>query len=371
MIIMNLKLENFLVFRNFKINMSYPKKIVGSSIESEYLEGRPNFRYKKLVILMGANATGKTALGRVMVGILNFIQKKEYGAIVGLIEEHDQPASFEMDFVASDYIMYRISTKIMPAADEGYTSNHVSVCVRSVKIRANDSYEKCVERIEALECKEQKNYIVELEKISDLSWMFEFPFASEGKQRIVTPVNGTVYKDYLKVVLHALDPRIKDVVQIPESKSTYLILRESGAIVMENGELNAPEKLSSGTQEGIGIANVLASMKLHACSFYYCDEKFSHIHSEVEKAFLSLLVECVGQNEQLFFTTHNSDVLDMDFPTHSYAFMRRDGFDENSISCVYASEYIKKNDVSLKSAVENDLFSANPDVTEIFNILHM
>lgn len=371
MIIMNLKLDNFLVFRDFSINMAYPKKIVNSSIENEHLEGYPNFRYKKLVILMGANATGKTALGRIMLGILNFIHKKEYGAITSLIEDHHQPASFEMDIVASDHVLYRISTKITPAENEAYTSNNISVSVLSVKIRKNDNYETCVKRLETLHSDENENYIVELEKVADLSWMFEFPFASEGKQRIIQPVNENAYRDYLKAVLHALDPRIKDVVRVPDSKNTFLILRDNGAIVMEKGELNHPEVLSSGTQEGIGIANVLASMRLHACTFYYCDEKFSHIHSEVEKAFLSLLVECLGADEQLFYTTHNSDVLEMDLPAHSFAFMRRDGFSDNSISCVYASEYIKKNDVSLKSAVENDFFSANPDVTEIFSILQM
>ena len=171
--------------------------------------------------------------------------------------------------------------------------------------------------------------------------------------------------------MHTLDPRIKDVVRVTESEGTYIIIHSNGSIIMEKGKLNSPEKLSSGTQEGIGVANMIASMKLHASTFYYCDEKFSHIHSEVEKAFLSLLVEFIGPNEQLFFTTHNSEVLEMNFPMHSFAFMRRDGFDDNSISCVYASEYIKKNDASLKAAVDNDLFSASPDVTEIFNILQM
>lgn len=371
MIVMNLKLNNFLVFRDFEINMSYPKKIVGSSIPNEHLLSKPNFRYKKLIILMGANATGKTALGRILMGILNFINKKEYGTIVGLIEDRTKEASFEMDFVAEEETLYRINTSIAPLTEGNYESNDISVTVKSVKILSNDNYERCSSRFETTEFAHNDSYITELEKIPPLTWMFEYPFASEGKQKVIKPVDDTLYQMYLKAVLHALDPRLKDVVKIPEAEGTYVILRKNNAIIMENGELKSPEKLSSGTQEGIGVANVLAAMKLHACGFYYCDEKFSHIHSEVEKAFLSLLVELLGPNEQLFFTTHNSDVLEMDFPSHSYAFMRRDEYTENSISCVYASDYIKKNDVSLKSAIENDIFSASPDVTEIFSILQM
>jgi len=372
MIIMNLKLDNFLLFNNFEINMSYPKKIVGSSIKSEHLKDHPNFRYKKLIILMGANATGKTALGKVLMGICNFIQKKEYGSIIRMIEDRSAEASFEMDFIADNDYLYRISTKIKPTSKAEYDSNDIFVCVKREKIQANDNYEKCVSRLSKIECTSDSNYIVELEKIPGLTWMFEYPFASEGKQRVVNPVNESLFRSYLKAVLHALDPKIVDVQRIRGAESTYLITRDIGEpIIMDKGELKSPEMLSSGTQEGIGVANVLAAMKLHACGFYYCDEKFSHIHSEVEKAFLSILIEGIGDNEQLFFTTHNLDILEMDFPAHSYAFMRRDEFTGNTISCVYASQYIKKNDVSLKSAVENDIFSANPDVSEIFKILQM
>ena len=73
MIVLNLKLNNIYGFSNFSIDFSYPKKIVNSLIEDEYLEGRPNFRYKKAVILMGANATGKTSLGKALLNIVNFI----------------------------------------------------------------------------------------------------------------------------------------------------------------------------------------------------------------------------------------------------------------------------------------------------------
>lgn len=79
----------------------------------------------------------------------------------------------------------------------------------------------------------------------------------------------------------------------------------------------------------------------------------------------------LDSDEQLFFTTHNLDVLDMEFPLHSFAFMRRDEFGNYPPSCVFASEYIKKNNVSLRAEVENDIFSASPDVSEIFRINEM
>ena len=61
MIVMDVRLDNIYAFKNFHMNFSYPKKIVDSYIEDEYLQDHPNFRYKKAVVLMGANASGKTS----------------------------------------------------------------------------------------------------------------------------------------------------------------------------------------------------------------------------------------------------------------------------------------------------------------------
>ena len=77
MIVMDLQVDNFMALKNFHMNMSYPKKIVGSQLE-EHLAGVPSFRYKKIVILMGGNATGKTSIGRIMMMIFNFMDKKIY-----------------------------------------------------------------------------------------------------------------------------------------------------------------------------------------------------------------------------------------------------------------------------------------------------
>ena len=49
MVVMDVKIDNFICFRNFHMSMSYPKKIVGSYIENEFLPGRTNFRYRQNV----------------------------------------------------------------------------------------------------------------------------------------------------------------------------------------------------------------------------------------------------------------------------------------------------------------------------------
>ena len=77
MVVLDVRLDNFYAFQNFHMNLTYPKKIVGSSIKDEHLPDRPNFRYKKVNIIMGANASGKTTLGHMFRSIFNFIVKNQ------------------------------------------------------------------------------------------------------------------------------------------------------------------------------------------------------------------------------------------------------------------------------------------------------
>ena len=153
--------------------------------------------------------------------------------------------------------------------------------------------------------------------------------------------------------------------------NTFIIDYKSHSVLIKDGIVMEADKLSSGTVDGVSIADLITSIKLKANNFIYCDEKFTHIHSDAETAFLSLMIDILGDNQQLFFTTHNTDVLDMNLPFHSFAFLRRDEIDDNKISCVYASDYLKKNNQSLKNAVENDVFSTSPDTDSIYGLIEV
>ena len=85
MIVMKLELDNLMAFNYFKLNMSYPKKIVDSYIEDEHLDGFSNIRYKKVNIIMESNATGKTTLGIMMMSIFNFIDTGETNYLISRI----------------------------------------------------------------------------------------------------------------------------------------------------------------------------------------------------------------------------------------------------------------------------------------------
>lgn len=371
MVLLDVKLDNFLLFNDFSMQLSYPKKPVGSAIADEHLKDRPNFRYKKLIVLMGANATGKTALGKVLMGAFNFIAKREYALIAELIEDPQKDARFSMDMAFDDNYLYRVKAtfKGRKKSYSDIRSEDISVEVRREKILKNDSYERCVKRLIERDPEQYDNYVLALESIPFITWKFELRLVDSSPQRIIEPVEPNIYKAVLEETLKALDPRIEQVERIKDKgkDNTFIINYKNHSVLIKDGEVMEADKLSSGTADGVGIADLITSIKLKANNFVYCDEKFAHVHSDAETAFIALMADMLDGNQQLFFTTHNTDVLDMNLPFHSFAFLRREDV-EDRVTCIYASDYLKKNNQSLKNAVENDVFSTSPDTDSIYNL---
>lgn len=370
MVVLDVKLDNLYAFKKFHMNMTYPKKIVGSSIEQEHLAGRSNFRYKKINIIMGANASGKTTLGHALMKIFNFIDKKNYEFITRIICDQAKEASFFLDIATDDNILYNVSCKIPPLEGEDYAAEDICLEIRSEKIWVNDSYESCSNRMMDSSYSFSSNYIEELEKLPKLDWMFEYP-EEDNERKIKLPKNDNKFQFVLENILKALDPAIECVEKLQDVDNAYVIrIQEKDVILQDGGKFT--NILSSGTKAGVEVARVVSSLVQGKHTFYYCDEKFPYVHSEIEKSLLSLMIEAIGSNSQLFFTTHNTDILDLNLPKHSFVFLTKDANNDNCpITCISASNLLKKSSDSLKNAVENDLFCTAPAVDLIYDIAEL
>lgn len=367
MVILDIQLDNFYAFQNFHMNLTYPKKIVDSCIEKEHLEERPNFRYKKVNIIMGGNASGKTTLGRVIMKIFNFIDKKNYEFITDIIRDQSKDASFTIDMASKQNILYRVVCNISPSVDGKYSPENIKLNIYHENIRLHDSYESCVKRIESVSSDIKKNYLDELEKIAELDWFFEYP--RDTGRIIQLPKEDKKFQFVLEYILKALDPSIKAVKRSKDVSNAYVIHLQSKSIILQDGEQFTTNFLSSGTKEGVEVAKVISALIQGHYTFYYCDEKFPYIHSDIEKAILSLMINSIRPDSQLFFTSHNTDILDMNLPKHAFTFLRKDVNDTICpIKCINASSLLKRNTDSLKSAVENDLFCTAPSVDLIYDI---
>lgn len=368
MIVMNLELDNLLGFDDFTINFSYPKKIVHSSIPNEFLLTKPNFRYKKVNILMGANASGKTSIGKALMTIFNFMRNGIPSKLKDLIREKEKTARFSIDFLLNESTLYRLDCTITPNLKSGkknemfpLKNEEIDMKLYSSKILKKDSYESCLKKLDEI-LPDESDYYKKLQEIPPFGWLFTFP--DDDAKRTLLDDDDFSNLNIFELLMQTLDPSIKKVEKSEEVDNTYIIRGENGDVLIQNGEVIDKNILSSGTRMGIDIAYILDSLCKNEHGFYYCDEKFSFIQSDVERSVLSLMIDMMKPNSQLFFTSHNLDLLNLGLPIHSFVFLRKN----TKIEVVYPEATIRKNDISLRNAVENDVFNISPDLSKLFEL---
>ena len=130
---------------------------------------------------MGANATGKTSFGQMLMSVFNFIHKKETAYLINRICDVKKEANFSIDFVMNRFTLYSMQIIIHPVNDDDYTENNIEVKIDKIKINKNDSYESCKKRMESKNNLSEytANYVEELDKLSRLSWLFVSPEKEE------------------------------------------------------------------------------------------------------------------------------------------------------------------------------------------------
>ena len=360
MIIMNCKFENLVAFDKFSINFSYPRKIVRSLIKGEHLEGKENFRYKKVNIIMGSNANGKTSFGRLLNGTLKYIVSGTEDSLIDLVNDKRKIGVISIDIVLSDKdkdYLYRFDITI---------EKEIKMLISKCLINKDDNYEICVSKLKEIDYATIKKELAFFR--SSFSWYFTYPenrpFLNTGKK------NETLYLKLLKMTLMTLDPSIKTVNKINKIKDSYVIEFPYSNVILQEGKGVNSDLFSSGTKNGIDICNILYSIIKGESTLFYCDEKFTHIHSELESAFFTFMITFLKPNTQLFFTTHNTDLLDLTLPKHSFNFFNKINDNNNySITSCNVGDYLKRNTDSVKNSYFNDVFSSLPKTDLIDNYI--
>lgn len=364
MIIMDIKTDNLFALKKFHMNMSYPKKLVNPIIPKEHLEDKPNFRYKKVNIIMGGNATGKTSLGKLLMLFANYFKDGDYNRFINIIDDKKKNAVLIIDFVTNQENLYRFDMNITTNESGIYRKNDVKIDIYYTPINKRDSYETCAKRIDEEDCPK-----ISYNKINTSGWYFSYPLDAWKNKTYSAIEDDDRYLYILEQILKTLDPSIKKVIKVAELDNTYAIMLKNQSVLIKDGEITDTKILSSGTKAGLDISYIIASLICNKHNLYYCDELFSYVNSDIEKACLSIIIEKLTEKKQLFFTTHNIDILDMQLPKHSFTFLKKEVEDEEmSIKCISAADYLKRNTDSLKNAVENDLFCTAPELDRLYEI---
>ena len=97
---MDLKFQNVLGFKDIHFNFSYPRKIKNNTLGDECLKGIPNFRYKKVNIIMGSNSNGKSSLGIAIWKICMFLRNKESSNLFALLSDQADFMNIDIDYVS-------------------------------------------------------------------------------------------------------------------------------------------------------------------------------------------------------------------------------------------------------------------------------
>ena len=174
---------------------------------------------------------------------------------------------------------------------------------------------------------------------------------------------------YLKVIDDS-------IVEIRNAKSTGIDntdeeVEEGFYIKFKNGEkilinrhtsTSVRERLSRGTVEAIFLASFISKIENYD-GLIYLDEQMAYMHTKLSNALILQIIEKLEKNSQLFITTHNENVLDLNIPNHSYTFLARNN---DGIFVVNPEKSITQNDRKLKNYVQNDYFDIYPNLDNIW-----
>lgn len=294
-----------------------------------------------------------------MMAIFNFLKRKEISKITQYIRDIKSETSFSIDFILDEKnILYRVNFKYKKEKEK----EKINLDLYKADILEEDSYEITLDKLKKVNL-ENESYLEILEKLGKVSgWLFTYP---EKDSNVLGKNKKVMDKKILENILKTLDPSIEKVRKLDEVKNAYILtLKEEDLIIQDREFIKENNILSSGTKAGLDIAYITSAIKKNTHGFYYCDEKFSYIHSDIEKAILSLMIDFLKPNTQLFFTTHNMEVLNMDLPIHCFTFLKK----RKKIEVIYASEYIDEDNIFLMEAIKNDVFNVAPYLDLIYEL---
>lgn len=392
MLFAHIYIDNFFSFEQASLDLTYQRPILHSTIDGEWLYQRPKFYIKKVCILSGANASGKTSLGAILNFVQNFVASREYPD--SILREHiyhkDKTAQIRVEFATTrSYRLHRLQLDFLPKqAQIAFTYAQVAIgindSVSKVRKRLDDIWQSqsAIRNTRFISSYQHKKYAFALSELFDelkkevhSGWLYVFS-NNESSQNIEA-VQSVINPRVLKAVLTTFDKSIVDVLASRDDAGDNGFSIKFGnhdSVLMNlHGKITNPERLSKGTFDAIVVAEfvsrIMQDRKLaieHTSDTYYLDEKMAFAHSELEQAILNLIIEKLRFNSQFFYTTHNYDILEMNLPIHSYVFLKKDG--EYS-QFVQPEKIFRKNDRKLLNYVKNDLFRTLPDTTAIDELL--
>lgn len=378
MIFLKVACDNLYRFQNFELDLTYNKKFNHPLSQDDILFENSNIKVRKNLVIMGANASGKTTFGKLLCLIENYIHGRtltqEQWHYDTIIYDKKKPAKITAEFICNQtaYLLYitfnqhGLSTEIIQSVQV-----HKSYYIKDLRKRLYNS--SPISNITIP--KDEYNSSIISPFFSNTSnegvkairerTGFRFSFSEFAS---MTTYPGHTNISLLNKLLPKIDNTIKSVAMLKsqgekiKNMSYSVIFKNDDHITVPDGDLSRCEKkLSHGTFEAIDYIQFLGELPKRPQNTFYIDEQLAHMHSELEAYFIRKSILLKPFNCQLFITTHNLSIFDLNIPHNDFLFFNRN--DAGYTETIYPTSVLTKNDRSLRNYYENDYFGVLPDYT--------
>ena len=376
MIITKISCDNMFMFKDFTLDFTYNRQIKHELAKDDELFPGSRIKVRKNLVIMGSNAAGKTTFGKLMCFALNFIYRGRVGNkgfnLAEIPFDKSKPSSFSVEFyIDGTAYLLEVDFKGTKLLLESLKKCPVYKTYNIAKLREALKYGKAV-----------SVYLNTGEPSPEddiLGSRFFFYNASDEATFIKKNIryyfdtssfnnlSGVNVKATDVATLDSLLPEIDDSVagvksleiDGDETDSYRINFKNGDYMTVPDGNLaRCKDRLSHGTFEAIGFLNRLMYMRATYGGLVFVDEKLAHVHSELEAYLLRTAFAVKPRNSQLFFTTHNIEIFQVDVPMNAFIFFKRN--DEGFNEAVCPSDYINKNDRNLSSYYEKNYFGIKP-----------
>ncbi len=382
MIFLSLWLDNIYMFRDFRLDFTLERKSSHFLAGHDALFDGARIYVRKKLLILGANASGKTTFGRVLCIIQNYLIGRDPGSRINLLEKRydlSRPGMFEVDFALGENA-YRVRCVF----DEQGVKSEGLKCVKIFPSYTNKILRERLDKADFIRTYERPAALKTtlLGKNSMVSVLLLQPDNEAYLKRFREEIHFSyVFSDFASIearlslqetvkrlnhILPKIDNSVERIVGLKSddasvvSHSYVIIFKNGEQMTVPDGDLNRADRmrLSHGTYEALQFLNFLTNVKNNPNMMAFIDEQLAHLHSELE-AYLLMKALLVPRDGQLICTTHNSDLLDLNIGPQMVLLFRRteEGFNE----ALYISDRIKKNDRGFKGYYDNDFFGVMPD----------
>ena len=384
MLILSLKCTNLFMFDNFNIDFTYEKKLNHFLSRDDALFPDSKIYVRKNMIILGGNASGKTTFGRLLCAINNYMIGRELNNKLSLykaIYNKNKSSSFEIEFVIGDMAYYIFCEFDIHGIKYEYIKKHkVYKSYNISKLR--EEIKKSEEIIPYKREKSIENENNDIEYKPFCSKMLKDPKLEEEVNKLREGMgfhywfsSFTEQSEYSKIkisveminkILPKIDNSIEKVVALTgknddiETSSYVIVFKNKEQTTIPDGDLSRvqSDRLSHGTYEVLSFLNMIEEIRKRDGSIIFIDEKMAHLHAELE-AYLIMKAFLINTDNQIFITSHNSELLELNIPNNSFVLFKRclNGYN----SSLFVSDKLNKNDRNIRNYYENDYFGVLPD----------